>query len=290
MHSDRARQNIPTDVIRTVVAIAETGSLSRAARKLGLSQPAVTSQIKRIEEIIGGSLFAKSSNGSVPTDFGRQFLEHARRMLDANDQILQLGGLANRQQPVRLGVCSMFMQDFIDDDAARNMTNVTVQIEGCIGIAKSLVDSHLDIACILDNPQHTPEIYGMVIADCVEEFAWVRAPHFTMTPGKPIPILTWPRDEFIMSSLTDHGIAYNVVMNTREYTAKLLAAAAGMGITAMPRRLIPANLVAADEDYLPKLPSIRGLLCARPNLSKRAQTIADHIAARHFRGKRADAA
>ena len=287
MHS--GHQNIPTDIIRTVVAVAETGSLTRAAKKLGISQPAVTSQIKRIEEIVGGALFAKSSNGSTLTAFGRMFLEQARRMLDANDHILQLSGMANRPQPVRLGISSMFMQDFIDSELSRSLTNITVQIEGCLGVAKSMVESHIDIACLLDNPQFTPDLFDLVIGECVEEFAWVRAPHFVMPPGKPIPILVGPRDEFMMTALTRHGLAYNVVLNTREYTAKLLAAATGMGITAMPRRLLPPNLVAADDDYLPKLPPIRGLLCARPNLSPAAQSLADDISSRYFRNNRAGA-
>ncbi len=281
-------RNIPTDIIRTVVAVAETGSLTRAARKLGISQPAVTSQIKRIEEIVGGALFAKSSSGSVVTDFGRLFLEQARRMLDANDHILQLSGMASRPQPARLGISSMFMHDFIDSDLTRSMTNISVQIEGCIGIAKSLVESHIDVACLLDNPQFTTDVLDLVIGECVEEFAWVRAPHFVLPPGKPIPILVWSRDEFMMTALTRHGLAYNIVLNTKEYNAKLFAAATGMGITAMPRRLIPPNLVAADDDYLPKLPPIRGLLCARPNLPPLAQGIADSIALRYFRSNRAD--
>ena len=281
--------NIPTELIRTAVAVAETGSLTRAGKKLGISQPAVTSQIKRIEEIVGKSLFVKTSNGSVPTDLGQMFLDQARRMLDANDQILQLGGMASRPQPVRLGVSSMFMQDYIDDEAAATMRNVTVQIEDCVGISKSLIESHIDVACILDYPKFSSDLHHLVIAECVEEFAWVRAPNFALTPGKPIPILIWLRDEFMMAALTRNGIAYNIVLNTKEYSAKLHAAAAGMGITAMPRRLIPANLVAADEDYLPALPPLRGLLCARPNLTPLAQSVADHISLRYFRSNRSHA-
>ncbi|WP_246784890.1 LysR family transcriptional regulator [Bradyrhizobium sp. S69] len=68
--------------MRTIVAISETGSLSRAGDSLGLSQPAVSSQVKRIETIIGGSLFSKGANGTRVTELGKLALHHARRVLE----------------------------------------------------------------------------------------------------------------------------------------------------------------------------------------------------------------
>ena len=279
-----AHRNIPTDVIRTVVAVAEMGSLTQAAKSLRLSQPAVTSQIKRIEETIGGSLFTKSSNGSVPTDLGKLFLEHARRMLDANDQMLRLGGhLAREPQQVRLGISSIFIDDFLTNQNARSVSNVTVQIDDCFGIAKSLVDSHIDIACIQDNSKFDSDILNLVIGDCTEPMAWVCSPDFSLSPGKSLPLLIWPGDNFLVNELTKRGLPFKVVFTSKDYHSKLKAAAAGIGITAMPRRMIPDSLIAIDEDYLPNLQPIRGLLCARPNLSLEAQVIAKRIAARYFR-------
>src|ERR1700735_4743832 len=86
MHRRHQQLNIPIEIVRTVVAVSETGSLSKAAERLGLSQPAEVSQIKRIQNMVGGALFNKTANGSVPTDLGKLVLNQSRRILEANDQ------------------------------------------------------------------------------------------------------------------------------------------------------------------------------------------------------------
>ncbi|WP_031051523.1 helix-turn-helix domain-containing protein, partial [Streptomyces sp. NRRL WC-3774] len=49
--------------LRAVVAIAETGSLHRAARQLGVAQPSLSTQLRRIEQALGGALFVRARSG-----------------------------------------------------------------------------------------------------------------------------------------------------------------------------------------------------------------------------------
>lgn len=57
MHKRHQHLSIPMEIVRTVVAISETGSLSKAGERLGLSQPAISSQIRRLQNLVGGALF-----------------------------------------------------------------------------------------------------------------------------------------------------------------------------------------------------------------------------------------
>ncbi|WP_328453571.1 helix-turn-helix domain-containing protein [Amycolatopsis sp. NBC_00438] len=59
--------------LELVVEVAEAGSLRRAAARLHLSQPAVTTQLKRIEQFVGGALFIRSTDGVVPTHTARNW-------------------------------------------------------------------------------------------------------------------------------------------------------------------------------------------------------------------------
>ena len=102
MHRRYQHLNIPIEIVRTVVAIAETGSLSKAGERLGLSQPAVSSQVKRLQNLIGGALFVKTANGTTTTELGKLALQQARRILEANDQLLRLGGTGLEPQPLHL--------------------------------------------------------------------------------------------------------------------------------------------------------------------------------------------
>src|SRR6201991_2309812 len=108
MHRRHQYLNIPIEIVRTVVAISETGSLSKAAERLGLSQPAISSQIKRLQSLVGGSLFLKTANGTTTTELGKLALQQARRILEANDQLLRLGGNNARPAPLRLGLSTLF--------------------------------------------------------------------------------------------------------------------------------------------------------------------------------------
>ena len=70
------------DQIRSFVAVAEEGSMRRAAERLHISQPPLTRQIARLEDELGAKLFARTPRGMRVLDAGAAFLVHARRILD----------------------------------------------------------------------------------------------------------------------------------------------------------------------------------------------------------------
>lgn len=74
--------------LRTLCAIAETGSLHRAARRLGTSQPALTTQLRRIEHSLGGMLFFRERTGCRPTPLGQTVLSRARPLLAGMDALV----------------------------------------------------------------------------------------------------------------------------------------------------------------------------------------------------------
>ncbi|MFI9815180.1 LysR family transcriptional regulator [Saccharothrix variisporea] len=76
--------------LRAVCAIAEEGSLTRAAVRLGLTQPAMSAQLRTVERVVGGRLFDRTSGGSTPTDLGRQVVGTARLVLDEVEQLVSL--------------------------------------------------------------------------------------------------------------------------------------------------------------------------------------------------------
>src|SRR6201989_2590070 len=113
MYRRHQHVNIPIEIVRTVVAISETGSLSKAGERLGLSQPAISSQVKRLQGLVGGALFLKTANGTTTTELGKLALQQARRILEANDQLLRLGGNNFSPQPLRLGLSTPFVDEFV---------------------------------------------------------------------------------------------------------------------------------------------------------------------------------
>lgn len=86
--------------LRSFVAVAETGGMTRAANLLNMTQSAVSMQMKRMEEALNLSLFDRSGRGVTLTADGEQLLSYARKMLELNDEAM--GRLTNSEHEGRL--------------------------------------------------------------------------------------------------------------------------------------------------------------------------------------------
>src|SRR5256885_13375689 len=84
--------NIPTELLRTLVAVVNLRSFTKAAQSLGVTQPAVSAQVKRLQFLLGYELLDKSAPGVILTPRGEIVVNYARRMLSINDEIVHLTG------------------------------------------------------------------------------------------------------------------------------------------------------------------------------------------------------
>ena len=90
-----------------VLAVAETGSFTKAAERVGLTQSGVTRSIADLERTLGYALFYRTARGTLPTEEGRDFAERASQLLQDAQTLLSEGGA--RADPfartLRIGVC-----------------------------------------------------------------------------------------------------------------------------------------------------------------------------------------
>ncbi|GAB1641164.1 LysR family transcriptional regulator [Krasilnikovia sp. MM14-A1259] len=93
--------NLELRHLKVVCAIAETGSVTKAASLLGLAQPALTAQLQRIERTLGGPLFERDRRGARATALGELVLSRARVLLPAmkglQDEAARLAGAGTDQ-------------------------------------------------------------------------------------------------------------------------------------------------------------------------------------------------
>ncbi|MFJ3517300.1 LysR family transcriptional regulator [Streptomyces sp. NPDC090131] len=87
---------------RIVVTISTAGSISAGAQELGLPQPSLTAQLRRIERAVGGDLFVRSRSGVTPTELGARLVPRLADLVRRADEVMA-EALAGSAGPLRLG-------------------------------------------------------------------------------------------------------------------------------------------------------------------------------------------
>lgn len=282
MHRRHDKINIPIELLRSFVAIQELGSFTKAATALELTQPAISAQIKRLQQLVGGEVFSRSGLGIALTEKGEIVSKYARRILAMNDQIMSLSGAKPHSRHFRVGIPNVYAACMLCDivKACGNVEQ-TDRIQFCCepsgDLVKSLTSGYLDLAFIVSvAPPH-----AQTIAKWVEKPVWVCARDFLLSPGSPIPILSWPHavsDQAAIEALESFGLQYTVAFVASDLAAHLAALRSGLGFFVFPERVVPSDLKIAREHYLPQLPDLPAGLYLREGLdAKRMSPLIDSL-------------
>lgn len=142
--------------LRTLCAIADAGSLSRAAGTLGVSQPALTGQLHRIEAALGGQVFRRGRLGVSPTPFGRFVLTRARSALVTVDELLTGPETEPVDSTLRVGgYATPLLAGLVHRLFETPGTSITVRTEYSPRLLLDLLaSSRLDVAILVDYPGH----------------------------------------------------------------------------------------------------------------------------------------
>src|SRR5262245_50119782 len=228
------KTNIPTDLLRTFVAICELGSFTKAANLFDLTQPAVSAHMRRLEAIIGADLIEKSLSGVTLTECGTEVLRHARRMLSINDQIVSGGGHQSHPNVIRLGIPNLYAPNKLGrivTECAATTGDAKLQVlcDQSPGLLRSVRAGYVDLAAVLTLDE---ELEG-ALATWTAELVWVRARDFVLKPGAPVPLVSSPNllipDKIAMNVLEQANRPYEIVFTAFDTLARRPGAAAGLG-------------------------------------------------------------
>ncbi|WAU78665.1 LysR family transcriptional regulator [Streptomyces sp. Qhu-G9] len=169
--------------LRALCAIADTGSLHRAARQLGVAQPSLSTQLKRIEQELGGPLFLRERTGCRPTPLGLVVLGRARPLVaemralvaearaaatDADGPQLRIGSTASRA-----------LAGWLRRLRARQREPVLQMDVSPNALLRMLADGRLDVAFVHEvegSPLRVPD--GLALRVLIE-----REPQFVSLPA-----------------------------------------------------------------------------------------------------------
>jgi len=253
--------NIPTDLLRTFVSVVELRSFTRAAKAQGMTQPAVSAQIRRLQGILGVELLDKTAPGVALTPLGEHILSSARRMLSVNDHITQLATPNAPAHIVRIGLPGAWMGTELTRMlvAARvRFPNLRFAVEGAgqKRLLQSLKQDEIDlvVALALESPDSEARHYWK------EELVWVRSKAFTYNPDTPLPLISYKdiclSHRIAVTTLAKASRANELVFRASNGEGLRSGVAAGLGVMVMPRRCVPRELEIWEDGTLPALPLV----------------------------------
>jgi DNA-binding transcriptional LysR family regulator len=265
------RINIPTDLLRTFVAIYQLGSFTKAAHLFELTQPAVSAHMKKLESLIGADLIERNVAGVNLTTCGEEVLKYARRILLINDQIVSSASQQRTLPVVRLGIPNIF--------AAVKLKRILAECPGTIGdsrlqvccdhspgLLRSIRSGYLDLAFLMSEEEEL----GSPLRSWSEDLVWVRAPDFVFDAERPVPLVSSPNvllpDRIAMDALEHANQSYAIVFTAFDALARRAGAMAGLGYFPLPRPLVPDGLVIERPGILPALPPVKIAIIARDEL------------------------
>jgi DNA-binding transcriptional LysR family regulator len=263
--------NIPTDLLRTFIAIHELGSFTKTAQLLELTQPAVSAQMKRLESLIGADLIEKNLLGVRLTECGLEVLRLGRRILSINDQIVSSGGQQPGPQSVRIGIPNIFAPAKLArilNECSGKAGGARLQIccEHSKGLLRGVRNGYLDIIFLLGSEE---DLEG-ALARWSEDLVWVRSPDFKLEPDAVVPLVSSPNlllpDRMAMAALEQIDRRYEIVFTAFDTLARRAAAAAGLGYFLMARSLVSEPLVIEEPGVLPQLPAAMMGIIVRDDL------------------------
>lgn len=253
--------NIPTDLLRTFVTIKDLGGFTSAGELLGRSQPAISLQVKKLEEILGTKIFLRGSSLELTED-GEHLYEAARQILEINDQIIAKIRGENISGKVRLGIPNDFELAFLPKalrKLSRVYPNIIVEVDCEISkiILQRYQKGHYDIAMAMEREKEHEDRDSRDYR--LEKLEWVfREDHLTEDNDSPLPLIAYPQGcvyrSIVEESLQSQEHPYRFMYTSTSLLGIFSAVEEGLGITAMASSVIPDHLKhVGNTDSLPSL-------------------------------------
>ena len=181
-------KNFDIATLRSFVTIAETGSMTRAATRLYMTQSAISMQIKRLEEALGLSVFERSAQGMTTTDSGEQLLSFARQMLAMNDEAMGRLTSSEFEGQIRLGAPPDILYPYIPaalNAFHREFPRVQLRLSS-LNTKTLLQQIEKGTQDIVLTTEPKPQKNGQVISK--QKLMWTGAAEGTAWKQRPLPL------------------------------------------------------------------------------------------------------
>ncbi|TIW18666.1 MAG: LysR family transcriptional regulator [Mesorhizobium sp.] len=277
---------LENSLLRSLQAVADTGSFVGAARVMHRTPSAISMQMKKLERLIGEKIFAPKGRSITLTPTGEALLTYARRITGIAEEVMLRFNRLSHGGKVRLGIP--------DDYAAAFLPSMLK------GLAVACPEVEIDVTCressalvpMLDSGELDVAVVTTGIADGLaltdsgiyhDRLAWAGLSDGLAHRQRPLPIsmapLTCPWRRAAIEALDAARISYRVVHTSSSFAGQIASILTGEAISPLALVTLPPGIVPiGPEDGLPAIGSCSLDLKRSPHaLSEPVSTVADHI-------------
>lgn len=276
--------NVPTDLLRAFVTVVDLGSYTKAAQVLGRTQPAVSLQIRRLENILRTRLLNTEGKQVRLTSAGVELGPYARQVLRLNDDMITHFANETLSGWIRVGLptdfSNAFLLDAITQFAARH-PEVRLEVESMLSrdLRREMAADRLNIA--IGIAPSGDDVY-LVNSSMIRPI-WAVAETFRWERHLPLPIVRHPDPceyaERMRAAMRGTRRTWKTVLVTTDVTGIQSALRAGLGASALtPATLSPGLRIGREDEGFPPLDPLRiGLFYKHARLSKAGHGLAQWL-------------
>jgi DNA-binding transcriptional LysR family regulator len=238
-------QSLDVDAVRAFALVADLKSFTRAAQAVGMTQSAVSLQLKRLEARLDTRLIERTPRSVELTTEGLAFLDRARDLLSAHDRAVRGGQPVERR--LTLGISDHAAGPELPTLLARvGAFDPQLNLDVRIGLSSDVFDAFernkLDAVIVRREPHRRG---GEMLLE--DTFGWFAAPAFSARPGEKLRLamLAAPCGvrTLAIRALDKAKRPWVEAFTGGGVTAVVAAAAAGLAAAPLARRIVPAGLI-----------------------------------------------
>jgi DNA-binding transcriptional LysR family regulator len=248
-------------VLRTFIAVVETGTLAAAAVRVGRSESAVSLQLKKLEDTLGEPVFDRTGRKLALTEAGSTVLSYAYRLLDLNEEALQAARAHGLDGEVSLGVPQDFAETWLPALIGRFRRShpgikINVGVDRSASLQKRAERGEIDLALVFADQRLASSIWTIELP-----MTWIGQPNFARRSDESVSLAVFdPPCAFraaAATALERAGIEWAVTFTSPSLAGLWAAIDAGLGISVRTPAGLPSHLAVLPESSgLPALPKV----------------------------------
>lgn len=278
--------SLDVDVLRSFIAIVDSGTIAAAADRVGRTAGAVSMQVKKLEDMLGRDLFERTRQGMSLTPQGERLLEYARRMIDLNREAMQAFSQPDLEGKVSVGIIDSFKGDRLAEVLGKfaccyPKVTVNVTMSNAVNMVPDLDAGRYDLILMTPGGHHAQRDTDILMRQ--EPLVWIAKHGGRAIRQRPVPIsvaeegCAWRK--LATESLAGAEVETRIAYVADHDSGQLAAVKADLAVAPMPRSyLVPGLIELGARDGYPPLGNAKLVMRIREDASATARALAETIA------------